>query len=282
MTVRSLWIESVWQDVRLALRGLRRNPSFLIVSMISLALGIGVNVSVFSFVDALFLRPPPGVSNPSELVTIQLRSRTTGGSTGASYQDFEYLQQRAASFSGIVAFTSFSMTIRAGDLADSVRGELVSDTYFRLGVHLRWDMLERETAAFKPSLLLAMTWNSVLAATGVIGRTIGWVRGRLLWASRRKDSKGSAGPNHHVVQRLCAGGAILADNSLSCPGAQFDPQRAEAGSAPSSGAEAALESSLDRQGRQVGLQLSVTPASTIASCLDARAHRTENRATVSE
>lgn len=134
--VRTLWLDSLWQDVRVAFRMLRRNPGFAAVSLLSLALGIGVNLSIFSFVNALFLRPPAGVADAGSLVSIHHRSRTTGRFTGASYPDFEYYRQHASSFSGVIAYTSFSMTVRAGDTAESVEGELVSDNYFSvLGTH---------------------------------------------------------------------------------------------------------------------------------------------------
>lgn len=128
--VRAIWLDSVWQDVRLALRVLRRSPGFVTVSLLSLALGIGINVAIFSFVDSLFLRPVPGVPDPGRLVSVQHRSRTTGGFTGASYPDFQFYRRHARSFSGILAFTSFPITFRAGDVAEVVEGELVSDTYF--------------------------------------------------------------------------------------------------------------------------------------------------------
>jgi hypothetical protein len=50
-------LQSAWQDLRIATRMLRRSPAFVTVSLASLALGIGVNLAVFLFVDGLFLRP---------------------------------------------------------------------------------------------------------------------------------------------------------------------------------------------------------------------------------
>jgi predicted permease len=128
--VRTIWLESLWQDVRLALRMLRRNPGFAAASLLSLALGIGVNLSIFGFVNALFLRPVPGVADAGTLVSMFQRSRTTGRFTGASYPDFEYYREHASSFEGVMAYASFSMTLRAGDMAETVQGELVSDNYF--------------------------------------------------------------------------------------------------------------------------------------------------------
>src|SRR5687768_1517092 len=63
------FLETVWQDIRYGVRGLRKKPGFTVVVAITLALGIGANSTVFSLLDALVLRPLP-VENPDELVAL--------------------------------------------------------------------------------------------------------------------------------------------------------------------------------------------------------------------
>ncbi len=59
----------MWNDLRYALRGLGRNPTLAVVAILTLALGIGVNTTIFSVAEAYFLRPLPG-KNPAHLVRL--------------------------------------------------------------------------------------------------------------------------------------------------------------------------------------------------------------------
>jgi hypothetical protein len=80
------WLDRMWADCRFAGRSLRREPGFMAVAVVSLALGIGANTAIFSFADAILLRPLP-VSRPSEVLSI---SNTTfeKSSEGLSYPDY--------------------------------------------------------------------------------------------------------------------------------------------------------------------------------------------------
>src|SRR5215831_1625004 len=62
------WLEILARDTCFGLRILKKNPGFASVSVLSLAAGIAVNVVVFSCLDALLFRPPPGVKDPERLV----------------------------------------------------------------------------------------------------------------------------------------------------------------------------------------------------------------------
>ncbi len=67
------WVERAWQDVRYGCRMLAGSPGFTIVAVLSLAIGIGANCAIFSFADALLLRPLP-VARPGEVLTVGSRS----------------------------------------------------------------------------------------------------------------------------------------------------------------------------------------------------------------
>jgi len=119
------------QDVRLALRALRATPIVAIVAVLSLALGIGANVALFSLVNSLLLRPLP-VRNPGELVMIS--DTGTPGPKYWSVSVWQELQQRPGLFEGICAWSPTATYIERGQTG-AIAGGWVSGSYFRvLGV----------------------------------------------------------------------------------------------------------------------------------------------------
>jgi predicted permease len=115
-------------DIRFAFRLLLKNPGFTFVAVLSLALGIGVNTSVFTFINAILLRPLPA-PHPEQLVSIYHQSAQVGLSS-SSWPDYEYYRDHNDVFSGLMAFLRVPMILRAGDTADKIRGELISGNYF--------------------------------------------------------------------------------------------------------------------------------------------------------
>jgi len=125
-------------DLRYALRTLRKSPGFALVAIISLALGIGANSAMFSLADAMLLRPLP-VPHASEIVVVQshLRGEAIGGLaqySGLSYPDFKDLHDRNKSFSGLAAsqYSQFGFATEKGALPQMRFGELVSGDFFRV------------------------------------------------------------------------------------------------------------------------------------------------------
>ena len=96
--------ETLLQDLRYGARTLLRNPSFTIVSILALALGIGVNVAVFTAYKAFVARPLDG-RDPDTLVNLSLRLQSGATNARFSYPDYEAYRDGLRSFSGVIAFS---------------------------------------------------------------------------------------------------------------------------------------------------------------------------------
>ena len=134
------FVEPFWQDLRHAIRLLRRSPVFTIVAMVSLALGIGANTAIFQLIDAVRLRSLP-VKEPSELVTVQLSDKTgIRGHQTTSYSVltnliWEKLRDNQDVFSGVLAWDSNNFNLAPGGEVRLAQGLFVSGDFFRvLGV----------------------------------------------------------------------------------------------------------------------------------------------------
>ena len=127
-------MDTLRQDIRYALRGLRRAPGFTIVAMLTLALGIGVNSAIFSIVNAVLFRPLP-VERPEELVNIYGHASTSSAHETHSYPNYLEYRQQTTTLSDLVAYSNFFAHASFEGSSDLVVGELVSDNYFStLGV----------------------------------------------------------------------------------------------------------------------------------------------------
>ncbi|HEV2800648.1 MAG TPA: ABC transporter permease [Pyrinomonadaceae bacterium] len=98
------FLESVWQDLRYAVRGLRAKPLFAITALSVLALGIGINTATFSILNGFALRPLP-VNNPHELVRVERQmAGLEADECCLTYPDYAYYRENNSVFSSLIAF----------------------------------------------------------------------------------------------------------------------------------------------------------------------------------
>jgi predicted permease len=173
-------LEQFWADVREAARGLRWSPGFTIGVVITLALGIGVNVAMFTLLDTVLLRPL-ALPAPHELVVLHERGREgepdTVGGTGRflrfSYARYQLLQQALGANGALAASSAtFDVGARSQGAADDRRldAQLVSGNYFAiLGVSpLRGRLLlplDDAPNAPTSAVISARFWRSAFAAS---------------------------------------------------------------------------------------------------------------------
>ncbi len=122
-----------WQDLRYGLRMLAKKPGFTAVAVLTLALGIAINTTIFSVVSAILLRKP-AVKDPDRLCTISSKNLIKGYDLeGVSAPDFESWQQQNSVFEKMAAVESGrSFTLTGKDEPESVYGDRVTPDYFNV------------------------------------------------------------------------------------------------------------------------------------------------------
>lgn len=170
-------MDEVIRDLRYALRSIRKAPAFTLVAVVTIALGIGVNSTIFSLVNSVLLRPLP-VASPDELVDIYGHTSTASTHDSSSYPNFLDYQDQAETLSGLFAYTNFFANLSIEGSSELVVGEVVSEDYFPvLGVQpaLGRGFASDEFAgpgAGPVAILSHPFWESRFAADpGVVGRT---------------------------------------------------------------------------------------------------------------
>ena len=145
------------QDIRFAFRTLVKNPAFTVAAVLCLALGIGVNATIFSCVRATLLRPFP-YRNPDELMAIGESNPTRGWHMNSvSYPNFRSWQADNQTFESVGIYTGSSFNLARDDGADYVQGANVSWTMFHtLGVApvLGRDFHEDEDRVGAPKVII--------------------------------------------------------------------------------------------------------------------------------
>ncbi len=125
-------LETLFQDLRFAARMLLKNPGFTAVAVLTMALGIAVNTTIFSFVSGILLRTPP-LPDPSRAMVVS--SKNPGSVWGAdrfpvSALDFQDWRAQSTAFSAMAAASFDDMTLSGGQMPERISGARVTADFF--------------------------------------------------------------------------------------------------------------------------------------------------------
>jgi predicted permease len=167
------------QDLRYALRQLRKNLGFTALAVITLALGIAANSTIFSWINSTILDPIPGVAHTGDMVTIMRGERSEHPTPPFSYLDFVDLRDSSHSFSGLLGYHDDYMAITGSGKPQRIYGTLASANYFEvLGVQpilgrTLLPSLATERAGAAEAVLGYDLWQNRFAGdSSIIGKTV--------------------------------------------------------------------------------------------------------------
>jgi len=127
-------METFWRNLQYSLRTLRKRPGFTLTVVITLALGIGANATIFTWIKAVLLEPLPGIEQPERLVEVWGATRNNSA-LSLSYLDYLDYRDRNVVFSGLAAHQVQPLNLGRGGKPERVWGAVVSGNYFNvLGV----------------------------------------------------------------------------------------------------------------------------------------------------
>jgi predicted permease len=120
---------SFWQDVRYSLRIIAKAPGFAAIAILTLGLGIGANTTIFSWINSTLLNPVPGLTNPSEVVSLTVGNQWDNP-VGFPYPDIEALRDGQQSFTGIAVCNFAQLSLTGKGKPERVWGMVASANYF--------------------------------------------------------------------------------------------------------------------------------------------------------
>jgi putative ABC transport system permease protein len=176
-TSRMIWLETSLQDLRYALRGLRLNPGFAATAILSLALGIGASVAIYTVGDNLLLRPLPypGASDLAMVWETNLRLNSTHNVVSPGNY-FDWKQQNSV-FENIGGFIDFHVVLGDGKRSEEVDAQAVTSEVLPLlrvqPVRGRVFTYQEDAADAHVALISYRMWqNWFNGDDGVIGRQV--------------------------------------------------------------------------------------------------------------
>ncbi len=167
------------QDLGYAVRLLRKSPGFTLTAVLTLALGIAANSTVFSWINSTLLDPIHGVAHTSDMVTIMRGERSEHPTPPFSYLDFVDLRNSTRSFSGLLAYHDDYMAITGSGQPERIYGVLATANYFEvlgvqpiLGRTLLPSLAKERTGAAEAVLGYDLWQDRYAGDPAIVGKTI--------------------------------------------------------------------------------------------------------------
>ena len=172
-------MSALTQDLKHGFRLLVKNPGFTLVAVLTLALGIGVSTTVFSWVDTVLLRPLPGVEKANDLVSLE-NNAPNGDFLTTSYLDYRDYRDHLQLLAGLAATQLEPLSIGSEDHPQQVWGEMVTGNYFAvLGVKpLLGRVFSPGEYGYKPNgypiaVISSRLWHSYFNSDpSIVGKTV--------------------------------------------------------------------------------------------------------------
>jgi len=123
-------------DLKFALRTLSRSKAFAASAVVTLALGIGVNTTIFALANGALFRGRPGIQDPGRVAWLATVFRQSGRYAALSYPDFtDYRAGTTGVFSDLAGYRSVPISLAGGGAPERLRGQMVTGSFFpMLGV----------------------------------------------------------------------------------------------------------------------------------------------------
>ena len=163
--------------LRYAVRSLRSSPAFTLVAVLTLAVGIGANVTIFSVINAVLVRALP-VAQPGQLMRVWSTWEPNWPSSNVSAPDFLDWRERNTVFSELAAYRDGGIALQGNEGAERIEGATVSANYFHLlGVSPRsgrgFEMGEDQPGRDHVAILSARLARRLFGQSeGILGRTV--------------------------------------------------------------------------------------------------------------
>ena len=170
-------IETLLQDLRFALRMLRKNPGFTAVAVLVMSLGIGANTAMFSVVNAVLLKPL-AFNDPDRIVTLSSLWKKSGHHGQVSAPDYRDWRDQSSAFEGMAYYENYDGAVTAGSAAEYTHIAMVSPNLFQVfrvqPITGRGFSAEESKAGGGGAVILSSTYavNHFGSAAGALGHSM--------------------------------------------------------------------------------------------------------------